>query len=110
MFSRTALHWAAKRNHAPIIEILLQHGADKAIKTADGKLAEDLCCSQETAKLLGKGELNRVLQFIAICVKDFFVVCMVRIMRLTFLYASLKECVLPVLPEARTYKGRRGLT
>ena len=105
MFSRTALHWAAKRNHAPIIEILLQHGADKAIKTTDGKLAEDLCSSQETAKLLGKGELSRVLQFIAICVKDFFVVCMVRMMRLTFLYASLKECVLPVLPEARTHKG-----
>ena len=101
MFSRTALHWAAKRNHAPIIEILLQHGADKAIKTTDGKLAEDLCSSQETAKLLGKGELR----FIAICVKDFFVVCMVRMMRLKFLYASLKECVQPVLPEARTYKG-----
>lgn len=55
---RTALHWAAKRNQKPIIEILLQHGADKNIQTNDGKLAEDLSSNDEIAKLFGKeGEI-----------------------------------------------------
>ena len=38
----TALHWAAKRNHLNIVNKLLNHGADKSIKTNKGELAASL--------------------------------------------------------------------
>ena len=34
----TALHWAAKRNHLNIVNKLLNHGADRSIKTNKGEL------------------------------------------------------------------------
>ena len=38
----TALHWAAKRNHLNIVNKLLNHGADKSIKTNKGEMPASL--------------------------------------------------------------------
>jgi len=38
----TALHWAAKRNHLNIVNLLCNHGADKNISTNKGELASQL--------------------------------------------------------------------
>jgi len=38
----TALHWAAKRNHLNIVNLLCNHGADKTVKTNKGEVAAEL--------------------------------------------------------------------
>ena len=38
----TALHWAAKRNHLNIVNLLCNHGADKNIATNKGEVAAQL--------------------------------------------------------------------
>jgi len=38
----TALHWAAKRNHLNIVNLLCNHGADKSITTNKGETAASL--------------------------------------------------------------------
>ena len=38
----TALHLASHLGRADIVQVLLDHGADPAIKNADGETAEDL--------------------------------------------------------------------
>jgi len=38
----TALHWAAKRNHLNIVNLLCNHGADKNIPTNKGEMAAQL--------------------------------------------------------------------
>ena len=38
----TALHWAAKRNHLNIVNLLCNHGADKNVTTNKGEVAAQL--------------------------------------------------------------------
>ena len=38
----TALHWAAKRNHLNIVNLLCNHGADKNVATNKGEVAAQL--------------------------------------------------------------------
>lgn len=49
---RTALHWACKRGHATIAQILLQNGADISIKTFKGELPHELTTSAEVLAAL----------------------------------------------------------
>jgi hypothetical protein len=39
----TPLHWAAMRGHVEIVNLLLQRGADRAIRNKQDKLPIDLC-------------------------------------------------------------------
>lgn len=58
-YSRTALHWAAKRNQTPVVQLLVNLGADKCAKTSDGRAALDLATDTTVRQLLdgGDGEL-----------------------------------------------------
>lgn len=49
---RTALHWACKRGHATIAQILLQNSADVSIKTFKGELPHELTTSTEVLAVL----------------------------------------------------------
>lgn len=51
--TRTALHWACKRNHSTIIQFLLDSGADANIKALNGECPLDLVSSPEALNLLG---------------------------------------------------------
>ena len=53
----TALHWAAKRNHLNIVNLLCNHGADKNIKTNKGELPASLT-SEGVIKVLLSANLN----------------------------------------------------
>ena len=44
---RTALHWACKRGHVSIVQVLLQNGADVNIVNFKGELASELTTSVE---------------------------------------------------------------
>ena len=52
MSNRTALHWACKRGHASIAQVLLQNGADLSIKNFKGELASELTTSTEVLAAL----------------------------------------------------------
>lgn len=47
MLCRTALHWACKRGHVSIVQILLQNGADINTTNFKGELASELTTSVE---------------------------------------------------------------
>lgn len=49
---RTALHWAAKRNHRQIVEFLLEHGADKDIRAHDKSTAAYICKDDSLRQIL----------------------------------------------------------
>ncbi|GAB0197698.1 ankyrin repeat domain-containing protein 40-like [Grus japonensis] len=49
----TCLHWACKRNHAPVVSCLLDAGADKQILTTQGELAAQLTSKPDIRKILG---------------------------------------------------------
>lgn len=51
----TALHWAAKRNNPHAIGILLDQGADSAIKNCKGETPQQLTSDLKIRKLLGGG-------------------------------------------------------
>ena len=53
----TALHWAAKRNHLNIVNKLLNHGADKGIKTNKGEIPASLT-SENVIKVLLSANIN----------------------------------------------------
>jgi len=53
----TALHWAAKRNHLNIVNKLLNHGADKSIKTNKGEIPASLT-SENVIKVLLSANVN----------------------------------------------------
>ena len=58
----TALHSAAWKGSPEIVDMLIQFGADRTLKNADGKTAYQLCYDADTAKLLmprGKGSSLR---------------------------------------------------
>ncbi|XP_068269633.1 ankyrin repeat domain-containing protein 40-like [Nyctibius grandis] len=52
----TCLHWACKRNHAPVVSCLLEAGADKQILTSKGELAAELTSKPDIRKILGEEE------------------------------------------------------
>ncbi|ESO89931.1 hypothetical protein LOTGIDRAFT_96984, partial [Lottia gigantea] len=52
----TALHWAAKRNHPKIVDLLLQKGADKTIANNKGETAQQLTKNVEVLELFGISE------------------------------------------------------
>ncbi|XP_069728789.1 ankyrin repeat domain-containing protein 40 [Phaenicophaeus curvirostris] len=49
----TCLHWACKRNHAPVVAYLLRAGADKDILTKKGESPAQLTSKREIRKMLG---------------------------------------------------------
>ncbi len=49
------LHWAAKKNHAHVVEYLLSVGADPRVPNIQGKLAAELSTSDAVKKLLKFG-------------------------------------------------------
>ncbi|XP_009878514.1 PREDICTED: ankyrin repeat domain-containing protein 40 [Charadrius vociferus] len=49
----TCLHWACKRNHAPVVAFLLHAGADKEILTKKGERPSQLTSKREIRKMLG---------------------------------------------------------
>ncbi|NXC45165.1 ANR40 protein, partial [Penelope pileata] len=49
----TCLHWACKRNHAPVVAHLLHSGADKEILTKKGERPAQLTSKREIRKMLG---------------------------------------------------------
>jgi len=55
----TALHWAAKRNHLNIVNLLCNHGADKSISTNKGELPAQLT-SEGVIKVLLSANLNKL--------------------------------------------------
>lgn len=57
-FFRTALHWAAKRNHSSIVSYLLLHGADKYMKTNTGETASQLSSFTDIKNMLGGESTN----------------------------------------------------
>jgi ankyrin repeat protein len=50
---RTALHWAAKRNHSAVVHYLIESGADKTLKNDSGKTPVDLATERSTLLALG---------------------------------------------------------
>ena len=50
---RTALHWAAKRGHRDIVQVLLDCGADTAVVNSKGETAANLAVDSSLAQLLG---------------------------------------------------------
>lgn len=50
---RTCLHWACKRNHAPVVAYLLHSGANKEILTKKGERPVQLTSKREIRKMLG---------------------------------------------------------
>lgn len=52
----TPLHWAAKRGHKKIVEVLLQEGASKTLKTSKGLTAGSLAKNTEIKELIGTSE------------------------------------------------------
>ena len=55
----TALHWAAKRNHLNIVNLLCNHGADKNIATNKGEVAAQLT-SEGVIKVLNFLETDTI--------------------------------------------------
>jgi len=55
----TALHWAAKRNHLKIVNLLCNHGADKSISTNKGDLSAQLT-SEGVIKVLLSANQNKL--------------------------------------------------
>ena len=51
--SRSALHWASKRNHSAVVSYLLIHGADKSLCGKDGEVAVQLTTNGEIRNMLG---------------------------------------------------------
>ncbi|XP_072028827.1 ankyrin repeat domain-containing protein 40-like [Amphiura filiformis] len=49
----TALHWASKRGHAPLVQFLLAKGADKSVTTDKGEHAGQLTDRLDIHTLLG---------------------------------------------------------
>lgn len=51
-YSRTPLHWAAKRGHKAIVSLLLANGAHTTALTTKGETPAALCSNPEVHKLL----------------------------------------------------------
>jgi len=55
----TALHWAAKRNHLNIVNLLCNHGADKNVATNKGEVAAQLT-SEGVIKVLLNAQASKL--------------------------------------------------
>ena len=55
---RTALHWAAKRNHLEVAHCLLLNGADKIIESFAKEIPADLSTSPALLNLLGSPKMK----------------------------------------------------
>jgi ankyrin repeat protein len=51
-FYRTALHWAAKRNHRQVVGYLLENGADRDIQAHDQSTPAYVCTDDLLRKIL----------------------------------------------------------
>jgi hypothetical protein len=49
---RTALHWAAKRNHPQVVEYLLKNGANKDIQAHDKSTPAHICSNDSLRQVL----------------------------------------------------------
>ncbi|CAH1794380.1 unnamed protein product, partial [Owenia fusiformis] len=49
----TGLHWASKREHKSIVELLLQHGADPSVANSAGETAGQVTGSADIQRVLG---------------------------------------------------------
>lgn len=56
MFLRTALHWAAKRGHIGICNLLTASGANKEALNNEDKKPADVAKNENTYKLLCESE------------------------------------------------------
>ena len=48
----SALHFAARREHAGIVRVLLEHGADFSIKNHKGEMASDMTSNKEIRRII----------------------------------------------------------
>ena len=55
---RTALHWAAKRNHLEVAHCLLLNGADKMLESFAKEIPADLSTSPALLNLLGSPKMK----------------------------------------------------
>lgn len=55
---RTALHWAAKRNHLDVAHFLLTNGADKTMESFAKEIPADLTTSPALLNLLGSPKIR----------------------------------------------------
>lgn len=53
VFNRTALHWAAKRGHKDIVEVLLEHNGDRNLVNEKGESPLSLATRPEVRIMLG---------------------------------------------------------
>lgn len=51
-YCRTALHWAAKRNHTQVVEYLLENGANKDIQANNKSTPGDVCTNDHLREIL----------------------------------------------------------
>jgi hypothetical protein len=61
---RTALHWAAKRNHRQVVEFLLENGANKEIQAHDASTAAVVCMNDNMRALLHTGASNLTMPIV----------------------------------------------
>lgn len=84
---RTCLHWACKRNHAPVVAYLLHAGADKEILTKKGERPAQLTSKREIRKMLGGKPIGYAI----------FVICSKRqfMFQLVFqsLFCTWRSCI-----------------
>jgi ankyrin repeat protein len=52
-FSRTPLHWAAKRNHIQVVQYLLENGANKEVPAHNKSTPVDVCNDNSIRQMLG---------------------------------------------------------
>ncbi|KAM8992177.1 ankyrin repeat domain-containing protein 40 isoform 3-T3 [Ara ararauna] len=83
----TCLHWACKRNHAPVVAYLLHAGADKEILTKKGERPAQLTSKREIRKMLGGKPIQD-------CSKRLF-----KALEEDELPDSKKESDLPIIPN-----------
>eukprot|EP00096_Caligus_rogercresseyi_P012795 TRINITY_DN5475_c0_g1_i1.p1 TRINITY_DN5475_c0_g1~~TRINITY_DN5475_c0_g1_i1.p1 ORF type:complete len:223 (+),score=65.51 TRINITY_DN5475_c0_g1_i1:256-924(+) len=55
------LHWAAKRNHLPIVELLLSRGADPGLKSKDNQKASDLATDESVLAALSAPPRSEII-------------------------------------------------
>ncbi|VDK29683.1 unnamed protein product [Anisakis simplex] len=60
---RTGLHWAARRGHVNIVNLLLQAGFDPDLKAKDGKTAMDVALDQSVKELIQQFQKTSDLRF-----------------------------------------------
>lgn len=58
-FGFTPLHWSAHLGHVKATKVLLDAGADTALKTGDGYTIYDVCLGKEVRELIGEAETAR---------------------------------------------------